>query len=48
MSFFKVVDDKIVSVDEYWADDGGAPEWRREKQIGTEIKQSRKSEKTGK
>lgn len=37
-SFIKVVDDKITAVDEYWADDGTAPEWRLEKRIGKTIK----------
>ncbi len=26
-SFIKVVDGKITAIDEYWADDGSAPEW---------------------
>ena len=34
-SFFKVADDKIIAVDEYWAEDGSAPEWR--KKIGKAI-----------
>lgn len=37
-SFIKVNDDKIVSVDEYWADDGIAPKWRLDKHIGKPIK----------
>lgn len=37
-SFIKVVDDKITAVDEYWADDGTAPEWRLKKRIGKTIK----------
>lgn len=37
-SFIKVEEDKIVSVDEYWADDGIAPKWRRDKHIGKAIK----------
>lgn len=37
-SFFKIKDDKIQSVDEYWADDGNAPKWRIEKQIGKKIR----------
>lgn len=36
-SFIQVNADKIVSVDEYWADDGDAPQWRLDKQIGTAI-----------
>ena len=34
-SFIRVRDGKIKAVDEYWADDGAAPEWRAEKHIGT-------------
>lgn len=37
-SFIKVEDDKITAVDEYWADDGDAPQWRLEKQIGSAIR----------
>ncbi len=37
-SFIKVVGDKIVSVDEYWADDGDVPNWRLAKNIGRAIK----------
>lgn len=37
-SFIKVIDDKIVAVDEYWADDGMAPDWRLDRQIGKAIK----------
>ncbi|MDE7445211.1 MAG: nuclear transport factor 2 family protein [Lachnospiraceae bacterium] len=37
-SFIKVVGDKIVSVDEYWADDGDVPNWRLAQNIGRAIK----------
>ena len=37
-SFIKVINGKIVAVDEYWADDGIAPEWRLGKHIGKAIK----------
>ena len=37
-SFMKVKDDKILSLDEDWGDDGAAPQWRLEKHIGTPIK----------
>lgn len=37
-SFIKVIQDKIAAVDEYWADDGTAPDWRLNKQIGRAIK----------
>ena len=36
-SFIKVVDGKITAIDEYWAYDGSAPEWRLDKHIGKEI-----------
>jgi hypothetical protein len=38
VSFIRIVDGKIISMDEYWADDGVAPQWRLDKQIGTTIK----------
>lgn len=38
VSFIQTEGDRIVSMDEYWADDGDAPEWRRDKRIGTSIK----------
>lgn len=37
-SFIRVVDGKIASVDEYWGDDGAAPQWRQEKHIGSKIR----------
>ena len=37
-SFIRIVEDKIVSMDEYWGDDGEAPPWRRELRIGRPIK----------
>ncbi len=37
-SFIQVIDGKIAAVDEYWADDGTAPDWRLNKQIGRAIK----------
>lgn len=37
-SFIKVIDDKIAAADEYWADDGMAPDWRLDRQIGKAIK----------
>lgn len=36
-SFIQIRDDKIASVDEYWGDDGEAPQWRRDMKIGTPI-----------
>lgn len=36
-SFIKTEEDKIVSMDEYWAGDGDAPQWRLDKHIGKAI-----------
>lgn len=36
-SFIQVINGKIAAMDEYWADDGIAPDWRRERHIGKEI-----------
>lgn len=38
-SFVRVIDGKIVSVDEYWGDDGPIPQWRQDKHIGVKIKE---------
>ena len=37
-SFFQIPAGRIQSLDEYWADDGTAPDWRLEKKIGTKIR----------
>ena len=34
----QVKEGKILSVDEYWGDDGSAPQWRQELNIGMKIK----------
>lgn len=36
-SFFRIVDGKIASIDEYWGDDGPAPQWRQALHIGSRI-----------
>ena len=36
-SFIRVIGDKIAYIDEYWGDDGDVPQWRKDKQIGTQI-----------
>ena len=36
-SFLHLRDNKIVQMDEYWADDGPAPAWRQEMNIGKPI-----------
>lgn len=37
VSFFKIEEDKIKELDEYWGDDGTAPQWRVDKHIGKPI-----------
>lgn len=37
-SFIGIAEGKIMSLDEYWADDGPAPQWRLDKHIGKAIK----------
>ena len=38
VSFIRTKDNKIISMDEYYADDGQPPQWRLDKNIGTEIR----------
>lgn len=37
-SFIHTKDDKISSIDEYWGDDGDAPQWRQDLRLGRKIK----------
>ena len=37
VSFLRLVNGKIASVEEYWSDDSPAPEWRRQMNIGCPI-----------
>ncbi|WOO37606.1 nuclear transport factor 2 family protein [Anaerocolumna sp. AGMB13020] len=37
VSFIELEDDKIIAMNEYWGDDGIAPQWRLEKNLGTVI-----------
>lgn len=37
-SFFDFQGDKIMALNEYWGEDGLAPQWRLDKGIGTAIK----------
>lgn len=37
-SFIKIEDEKIISIDEYWGDNGNPPNWRIERNIGSKIK----------
>ncbi len=43
-SFIHLDDDRIASIDEYWGDDGEAPQWRQELGIGTPIRRGQKYE----
>lgn len=36
-SFFKIEGEEIKELDEYWGDDGVAPQWRLDKHIGKPI-----------
>lgn len=38
VSFIKIIGNKIASIDEYWGDDGTAPQWRLDKNLGRRIK----------
>lgn len=38
ISFIKVKNDKIISIDEYWSEDGEAPKWRKNLKIGKPIR----------
>lgn len=37
VSFLKLANGRIMEMDEYWSDDGTAPEWRRQMNIGKPI-----------
>lgn len=40
VSFFELSGDKIARLDEYWGDDGPAPQWRLDRRIGKPIRDS--------
>ena len=44
VSFMALENDRIVSLDEYWADDGSAPEWRKKLKIGIPIYRKKESQ----
>jgi len=44
VSFVTLENDQIVALDEYWADDGNAPEWRQKLGIGVPIDSFQKAE----
>jgi hypothetical protein len=37
ISFIKIIDNKITSIDEYWSEDGEPPKWRDSMNIGKSI-----------
>lgn len=37
VSFFTLCEGRIARLEEYWGDDGPAPAWRQEMQLGTPI-----------
>ena len=37
VSFIQMREEKICRIDEYWGEDGPAPLWRQQKQIGRPI-----------
>lgn len=39
VSFIELKGDKVIALDEYWADDGDAPAWRKSMGIGKPIRQ---------
>ena len=41
VSFIRLKDDRIMTLDEYWADDGDAPEWRKKMKIGRPIRSNK-------
>lgn len=38
-SFLRLAGDRITALDEYWADDGEAPDWRKRLGIGRKIRE---------
>lgn len=38
-SFIRLEEGKIAALDEYWGDDGPAPQWRRDKRLGRPIRE---------
>ena len=44
VSFIRLTGGKIREMDEYWADDGEAPAWRRQMKIGRPIREKNSGE----
>lgn len=38
-SFIRLEEGKIAALDEYWGDDGPAPQWRRDKRLGRPVRE---------
>jgi hypothetical protein len=38
LSFINLENNLIIEMDEYWSDDGLAPEWRKKMKIGKRIR----------
>lgn len=36
-SFMQLRQDRILTLDEYWGDDGEAPRWRQQMQLGRAL-----------
>lgn len=45
VSFIVLENNRILSLDEYWADDGDAPEWRKKIRIGIPITEEEAEQK---
>lgn len=45
-SFFSLKAGRIESLDEYWGEDGSAPDWRRKRKLGRRIAKRQRREKT--
>jgi hypothetical protein len=41
ISFFTIKGGRIETLDEYWSDDGAAPQWRTDMHIGRKITESK-------
>ena len=37
VSFFQMTGDRIAALDEYWAEDGEPPQWRKDMRLGKSI-----------
>lgn len=47
VSFLRLANGKITAMEEYWSDDGPAPEWRQQMKIGRAIETAEKQKKFG-